>query len=92
MTLLKVFKCKTVHKSISVTRSLSANKYTFNAFKFIDGQIGPGTNGPESKSVNKFEHVKMSFALPVYKTINGILYYQMLGSIEFDQFQAVLVI
>ena len=92
MTFLQELECDTGDKSISLTPSEWANGYTLYAFKITDGPIGPGTYGPRSKSSTGSARLEVSFAAPVNENIKVIVYYQMLGRLEFDQFNAVLVL
>ena len=75
-----------------LTPSEWANGYTLYAFKITDGPIGPGTYGPRSKSATGFARLEVSFATAVNINIKVVLLYQMLGRIEFDRFNAVLVL
>ena len=79
-------------KSVSYTPSEWANIYTLYAFKITDGPIGQGTYIPRSKSSTKSARLEISFAAAVNENIKVIIYYQMLGRIEFDKFHAVIVL
>ena len=92
MTLLQELECDTGDKNISLTPSDSANGYTIYAFKVTDGPLGPGTYGPRSKSATGYARLEVSFAAEVNENIKQIVYYQMPGRIEIDQFKAVLVL
>ena len=92
MTFLQELECDTGDKSVSLTPSEWANKYTLYAFKIIDGPIGPGTYGPRSKSATGSARLEVLFSAPVNENIKVVLYYQMLGRIEFDRFNAVVVL
>ena len=91
-TFLQELECGTGDKSVSLTLSEWANGYTLYAFKITDGPIGPGTYGPRSKSATESARLEVSFTAAVNKNIKVVLYYQMLGRIEFDQFNVVLVL
>ena len=92
MTFLQELECGTGDKSISFTPSKWANGYTLYAFKITDDPNGPGTYGPRSKSATGCARLEVSFAAPVNENIKLIVYYQMPGRLEFDQFKAVLVL
>ena len=92
MTFLQELECDTGDKSVSLTPSEWANGYTLYAFKITDGPIGPGTYGPRSKSATGSGPLEVSFATTVNENIKVILLYQMLGRIEFDRFNAVIVL
>ena len=92
MMFLKELECDTGDKSISLTPSVWANGYTLYAFKITDGPIGPGTNGPRSKSATRSCCLEVSFAASVNENIKVIVYYQMPGRIEFYQSNTVLVL
>ena len=92
MTLLQELECDTGDKSVSITPFEWANEYTLYAFKNTDGLIGPGTYGPRSKSATGSARLEISFAAAVNENIKVIIYYQMLGRIEFDKFHAVIVL
>ena len=92
MTFLQELECDTGDKSVSLTAFEWANGYTLYAFKITDGFIGPGTYGPRSKSATGSARLEVSFAAEVNGNIKVILLYQMLGSIEFDRFNAVIVL
>ena len=83
--------CDTGDESESLTLTEWANGYTLYAFKSNDGPIGPGTYGPRSKSATESARLEISFAAAVNENIKVIIYYQMLGKIEFDKFHAVIV-
>ena len=91
-TFLQKLECDTGDKSVSLTPSDWANWYTLNAFKIIDGPIGPGTYGPHSKSATGSARLEVSFIAAVNKNIKVFVLYQMLGRIEFDRFNLVLVL
>ena len=91
-TLLQELECDTGDKSIRLTPSEWANGYTLYAIKITDGPIGSGTYGPRSKSTTRSARLEVSFAAPVNENIKVIVYYQSPGRIEFDQFNAVIVL
>ena len=92
MQFLKELECDTGDKSVNLTPAAWANGYTLYAFKITDGPIGPGTYGPRSKSATGLARLEISFAAGVNENIKVIVYYQMLGRIEFDQHKAVIVL
>ena len=92
MTLLQELECDTGDKSVNITPSEWANGYTLYAFKITDGPIGPGTYGQRSKSATGSARLEVSFGAAVNENIKVILLYQMLGRLEFDQFNAVFVL
>ena len=92
MQFLKELECDTGDKSVNLTPSEWANGYTLYAFKITDGPIGPGSYGPRSKSATGSARLDISFAAGVNENIKVIVYYQMLGRIEFDQHKAVIVL
>ena len=92
MTLLQELKCDTGDKNISLTPSEWANGHMLYAFKITDGPIGSGTNCPRSKSATGSCRLEVSFAAPMNENIKVIVYYQMPGRIEFEQFNTVLVL
>ena len=47
--------------------------------------------GPRSKSAIGSARLEISFAAAVNENIKVIIYYQMMGRIEFDKFHAVVV-
>ena len=92
MTFFQELECDNGYKSVSLTPSDCSNGYTLYAFKIIDGSIRPGTYGPRSKSATGSARLEVSFAAAVNENIKVILLYQMLGRLEFDRFNAVLVL
>ena len=84
--------CDTGDKSVSFTPSEWANGYTLYAFKITYFPIGPGTYGPRSKSATGSARLEILFAAAVNENIKVIIYYQILGRIEFDKFHAVIVL
>ena len=92
MQFLQELECDTGDKCVNLTPSEWANGYTLYAFKITDGPIGPGTYGPRSKSATGSARLEISFAAGVNENIKVIVYYQMLGRIEFDQHKAVIVL
>ena len=92
MSFLEQLDCEYGDQCISLTPSEWATGYTLYAFKITDGLIGPGTYGPRSKSATGSVRLEESFAAAPNKNIKVILLYQMLGRLEFDQFQNVIVI
>ena len=92
MTFLQKLDCDTGDKSVSLTPSEWANKYTLYVFKINDGSIGLGTYGLQSKSATGPARLEVSFAAAVNEKIKVVLLYQMLGRLEFDLFNAVLVL
>ena len=92
MTFLQELECDTGDKSVSLTPSEWANGYTLYAFKITDGPIKPGTYCPRSKSATGSARLEVSFAAAVNENIKVVLLYQMLGRLEFDPFNAVLVL
>ena len=77
---------------MSLTTSEWANGYTLYAFKITDGPIGPGTYGPRFKSATGSARLEVSFTAAVNENIKVVLLYQMLGKIEFDRFNVLLVL
>ena len=92
MQFLKELECDTGDKSVNLTPSEWANGYTLYAFIITDGPIKPGTYGPQSKSATASTRLEILFAAGVNENIEMIVYYQMLGRIEFDQHKAVIVL
>ena len=92
MTFLEQLDCDSGDKCISLTPSEWATGYTLYAFKITDGPIGPGTYGPRSKSATGSVRLEVSFGAAQKENIKVILLYQMLGRLEFDQFQNVIVL
>ena len=92
MTFLQELECDTGDKSVSLTLFQWANGYKLYAFKIIDGIFGPSTYGLRSKFATESARLVVSFAAAVNESINMILLYKMLGRLEFDRFQAVLVL
>ena len=92
MTFLEQLDCDSGDNCISLTPSEWATGYTLYVFQILDGPIGPGTYGPRSKSATGFVRLKVSFAAAQNENIKVILLYQMLGRLEFDQFQNVIVL
>ena len=84
--------CDTGDKCVSYTPFEWANGHMLYALKITDGPIGQSTYGPRSKSATRSARLEMSFAAAVNKNIKVILLYQMLCRIEFDRFNAVLVL
>ena len=91
MTFLEQLDCDSGDKCISLTPSEWATKYTLYAFKITDGPIGPCTYGRRSKSATGSVRLEVSFASAQNKNV-VILLYQMLGRLEFNQFQNVIVL
>ena len=91
-TFFQEFECDTGDKSVSLTLSVWANGYTFYTFKLTDGYIKLETYGPRSKSATISARLKVSFAAAVKENIEVVLLYQMLGKIEFDRFNAVIIL
>ena len=92
MQFLQELECDTGDKCVNLKPFEWANGYTLYAFKITDGPIVPGTYGPRSKSATLSARLEISFAAAVNENIKVIVYYQMLGKIEFDQFKAVIVL
>ena len=91
-TMLEQLECDSGDECISLTPSDWANGYTVYALKITDGPIGPDTYGRRSKSATGSVRLKVAFAAAVNENIKVILLYQMLGRLEFDQFQNVIVL
>ena len=68
-----------------------ANGYTLYAFKITDGPVGSGTKGPRSKSSSGSVRLEIGFVAAAAANIKMIVFYQMLGVLEFDQFRNVIV-
>ena len=77
---------------MSLTPFEWANGYTVYAFKITDSSIGPGTYGPRSKFGTGSARLEVSFAAAVNINIKMVLLYQILGRIEFDRLNAVIVL
>ena len=92
MTFLQKLECHTGDKSVCLTLSKWSNGYKLYTFKMTDNRIGPGMYSPRSKSATGSACLDVSFAAAVNKTIKVILLYQMLGRLEFDRFNEVLVL
>ena len=88
---LKQLDCDSGDKCISLTRSEWATGYTSYALKITDDPIGRGTYGLPSKSATGSLRLKVSLAAAQNENIKVILLYKMLGRLEFDQFQNVIV-
>ena len=86
-TFLQKLECDTGDKSICLTPSEWANGCTLYAFKITDCPIRSGTYGPRSKSTTGSARLDVWFAAPVNENIKVIVFYQMPGRIEFDQFK-----
>ena len=91
-TFLQELECDTGNKSVSLTPSEWANGYTLYAFKITDGPIGPGTYGPRSKSATGSARLKVSLSAAINENIKVVLLNQVLGRIEFDRFNVVLLL
>ena len=91
MTFLEQLDCESGDQCISLTPSECATGYTLYAVNITDGPIGPGTYGPRSKSATGSVSLEVSFAAVQNENIKVILLSQMLGRLEFDQFQNVIV-
>ena len=92
MTFLQELECNTGNESVSFTLSEWENGYTLYVFKITDSPIKLDTYCPRSKSATGSARLEVSFAAAVNKTIPVILLYKMLGRIEFDRFNAVVVL
>ena len=92
ITILQELECDTGDKSISITLIEWANEFTLYAFKIIDGPKESETYAARSNYTTEFAQLKVSIAAPVNNIIKVIVYYQLPGRIEFDQFKAVIVI
>ena len=92
MQFFKVLECDIGGKSVNLSPTEWDNGYTLYAFKITDGPIGPGTYDPRSKSATGSARLEISFAAGVNENIKVIVYYQMVGRIEFDQHKAVMVL
>ena len=92
MTFHEQLDCDSGDKCIGLTPLEWATGYKLYAFKITDGQIGPDSYGPKSKSVTGSVRLKVSFAAAQNENIKVILLYQMLGRLEFDQFQNGIVL
>ena len=91
MTFLQELMGDTGDKIVCLTPSEWANGYTLYAFKITEDPIGPGTYGPRSKSATGSARLEVLFATAVNENIKVILFYQMLGRLQFDRFNEVLV-
>ena len=91
-TFFHKLECDTGDQSVSLTSSEWAKGYTLYAFKITDGIIGPEKYGPRFKSATGSARLEVSFTAAVNKNIKVVLLYQMLGKIEFDRFNVVLVL
>ena len=91
-TFLQELECDIGDKSVNLTPSEWANGYSLYAFKITDGPIGPGRYGPRFKSATGSARLEVSFAAAENENIKVVLLYQMLGRIEFDRFNVVLVL
>ena len=83
--------CDTGDRSVSLTSFERANRYTLYGFKKTDGHIGPATYGPRFKSAMGSARLEVSFLAAVNENIKVVIFYQMLGRLEFERFNAVLV-
>ena len=92
MTFLQELECDTGDKSVSITPFEWANEYTLYAFKINEGPIRQGTYGPRSKFATGSARLEVSFVAALNKNIKVILLYQILGRLEFDRFNVVLVL
>ena len=92
MTFLQKLECDIGDQSVSLTPFEWANGYTLYAFQITDGPIGPGTYGGRSKSATGSARLEVSFAAAVNENIKMILLYQMLGRLELDRFNEVVVL
>ena len=90
MTFIEQYDCDSGDKCISLTPSEWVTGYTLYEFKITDGPIEPGTYGPRSKSATGSVRLEVSFAAAQNENIKVIQLYQMLGKLEFDQFQNVI--
>ena len=77
---------------MSLTLFEWANGSSLYVFKISDGPIGPGSYGPRTKSATGSARLEVSFTAAVNENIKVVLLYQMLGKIEFDRFNVVLVL
>ena len=91
-TRLQKLVCDTGDEIINLTLSEWADKNTLYAFKITDGLIKFGTYGPPSKSTTGFARLEVSLDAPLNEYIKVIVYYHSPGRIEFDQFNAVIVL
>ena len=92
MTFLQELECDTGNISVSLTLSELPNKCILYAFKITDGPIEPGTYGHRFKFSTKSARLAVSFAAEVNEYIKVVLLYQMMDRLEFDRFNAVLVL
>ena len=92
MTFLQEVECDTGDKSVILTSSEWASGCTSYSYKFTDGLIGPGMYGPRSKSATGSARLEVLLAAEVYENIEVILHYRIPGRLEFDRFNAVLVL
>jgi hypothetical protein len=78
-------------KSVNNSPTECSTGYTLYSFKITDGPVGPGTEGPSSKSTTGSFRLEIGFSAAQNHNIKVIVLYQMLGVLEFDQFRNVII-
>lgn len=78
-------------KCVNITPVEWSNGYTLYAFKLTDGPIGSGTVGPRSHSESGSVRLEFDFETAPTANLKLIIMYQMLGVIEIDQFNNIIV-
>ena len=78
-------------KCVNLTPTEWSDGFTIYAFKITDGPVGPGTEGPRSKSTTGSIRLEIGFSAAKNRNIKVIVLYQMLGVLEFDQFRNVII-
>ena len=92
MTFLEQLDCDSGNKFISFTLSEWATGFTCYAFIIIDGPIGHGTYSSPFKYATKSVRLEVLFAAAQNKNIKLIMFFEMLGRLEFNQFQNVIIL
>ena len=78
-------------RAINITPEEWADGYTLFSFKLTDGPIGNGVDVPRAPSHSGAARLELQFSAPTDKNLKVIVMYQMLGIIEIDKFNTVLV-
>ena len=78
-------------KCVNLTPEEWSNGYTLYAFKLTDGPIGSGTVGPRSHAESGSARLEFDFDTAPTANLKLIIMYQMLGVIEIDQFNNIII-
>ena len=78
-------------RCVNVTPEEWADGFNLYSFKITDGPIGSGTAGPRSHAETGSARLEFDFESAPISNLKLIIMYQMLGIIEIDEFNSIIV-